>query len=127
MSDKKVKLKNSWNYLDELCDEPMSERVDLYDLYYEISTKIYNYRVANNWSQKKLAEVLGVTQAMVSKLESGEYNYTVELLWKIAKKLGWKLNISFEGAQKDKYSVISYEENNQEDSKISLSSFGAVG
>ena len=91
--------------MDEYCDEPLKERIGLYDIYYEISSKLFDYRMSNGWSQKKLAEVLGVTQAMVSKLESGEYNYTIEQLWKISKKLGWKLNISFEGVQRENYSV----------------------
>ena len=119
MSDKIMKLKNVWSFFDEYCDEPMKECVGLYDIYYEISSKLFDYRTANGWSQKKLAEVLGVTQAMVSKLESGEYNYTIEQLWKIAKKLGWTLNISFEGAQQDNYSV-GYDSDNQVDNKISF-------
>ena len=85
MNDKFLKLKNAWDIFDRYCDEPMKERVELYDIYYEISTKIYDYRISRGWSQKKLAEVLGITQAMVSKLESGEYNYTIEQLWKISK------------------------------------------
>lgn len=119
MDDKLLKLKSGWNFFDGYCDEPMKERINLYDIYYEISTKIFEYRTTNGWSQKKLAEVLGVTQAMVSKLESGEYNYTIEQLWKIAKKLGWKLNISFEGAQEDNYSV-GYDVDNQVDNRISF-------
>ncbi len=105
MGESIVKLKSAWSLFEEYCDEPMKERVGLYDIYYDISTKIYDHRISNGWSQKKLAEVLGVTQAMVSKLESGEYNYTIELLWKISKKLGWELNVSFEGTQKETYSV----------------------
>lgn len=126
MSDDILKLKSAWSFFDEYCDEPMKERIGLYEVYYEISTKIYDYRMTNGWSQKKLAEVLGVTQAMISKLESGEYNYTVEQLWKIAQKLGWKLNISFEGAQQDNYSV-GYDVDSRADSGICLNSLEAVG
>lgn len=119
MSDELLKLKSGLSFFNEYCDEPMKGKLGLYDIYYEISTKIFDYRMANGWSQKKLAEVLGVTQAMVSKLESGEYNYTIEQLWKVSKKLGWKLNISFEGLQKDNYSV-DYDVDNQVDNKISF-------
>jgi DNA-binding XRE family transcriptional regulator len=108
MPDNKIKLKDAMSYLDEICDEPFSERVELYDLYYEISTKIHEYRKNNNLSQEKFANLLGVTQPMVSKLESGEYNYTIEQLWKIAKKLGWKLNINFGAPEAVDYSVIDY-------------------
>jgi transcriptional regulator with XRE-family HTH domain len=118
MNDKFLKLKNAWDIFDRYCDEPMKERVELYDIYYEISTQIYDYRISRGWSQKKLAEVLGITQAMVSKLESGEYNYTIEQLWKISKKLGWTLNVSFDGACEDSYSV-GYNAENQIESNIS--------
>ncbi len=126
MSENTVKLKSAWSFFEEYCDEPMEERIELYDIYYEISTKIFDFRMLNNWSQKKLAEVLGVSQAMVSKLESGEYNFTIEQLWKIAKKLGWKLNISFEGMQFDNFS-IGYDITSEENNKIIVDGLEAVG
>jgi ribosome-binding protein aMBF1 (putative translation factor) len=95
MSDKQLKLKNGWGFLDGYCNQPMEERIGLYDIYYEISTKIFDYRNSKSWSQKQLAEVLGITQTMVSKLESGEYDYTIEQVWELSKKLGLKMNISF--------------------------------
>jgi len=61
--------------------------------------KIFDFRMSKKWTQKQLAEKLGITQAMVSKLESGEYNPTVEQFWKISKALGCSfklmLNLSF--------------------------------
>lgn len=126
MSEKVLSLNSGYDFLNKYCDEPMKERIGLYDIYYEISTKIFDYRIANGWSQNRLAEVLGVTQAMVSKLESGEYNYTIEQLWKIASKLNWKLNISFEGAQSNNYSV-GYNDDKQEESTVSFYGIEAVG
>lgn len=126
MSNNKIKLKSVCSYFDEICDEPRKERIGLYDIYYEISTKLYDFRIEKGWSQKKLAEVLGVTQAMVSKLESGEYNYTIEHLWKVAKKLGWKLNVNFEGSHHDNYSV-GYECDPQEAREISTFGLEVVG
>jgi len=38
---------------------------------------------------------------MVSKLESGNYNYTIEQLWKVSQKLGFKLNVEFEDDTED--------------------------
>jgi hypothetical protein len=60
---------------------------------------------------------------MVSKLESGEYNYTIEQLWKISKKLGWKLNISFDGICEDNYSVGYNAENQTENNNNGDGSF----
>lgn len=76
----------------------------LYEIYYKISMAIFNYRLKHNLSQTKLAKQLGVTQAMVSKLESGDYNYTIEQLWKIANKLGFKFDVVFEDNNQE-YSV----------------------
>jgi transcriptional regulator with XRE-family HTH domain len=43
-----------------------------------------------------LAKKLEISQAMVSKLESGDYNPTIEQLWKLSKKLGWKFTVLLE-------------------------------
>jgi|GEM_PF-349219 transcriptional regulator with XRE-family HTH domain len=127
MSDKKVELKNTLDFLNDLCDEPLESITELYDILYDISTRIYDYRKSRGWSQKKLADILGVSQAMVSKLESGEYNFSIELLWKISKKLGWNLIISFGCNVHDQpYSVIDYWEN-QENSRGNVDFDLAVG
>jgi len=127
MSSKKVELKNTFEYLDDLCDESLESKAELYDILYDISTKIYEYRKSKGWSQKKLADLLGVSQAMVSKLESGEYNYSIELLWKISKKLGWNLTISFNGNVQDQvYSVFDYRIN-QENDRGNTGDYLAVG
>jgi transcriptional regulator with XRE-family HTH domain len=89
-------LPDAWEMIYRLGGEECCEKDDLYDIYYKISTAIFEYRMKYNLSQKRLAEKLGVTQAMVSKLESGDYNYTIEQLWKVTKKLGFRLNIEFE-------------------------------
>lgn len=92
----KIVLKSAWDFLNEISDENDKEEYGLYDIYYSISTKIFDYRNEKGLSQKQLAEILGITQAMVSKLESGEYNPTVEQLWKVSKKLGWNLQVVLE-------------------------------
>lgn len=89
-------LRNAWDTIYDLGSKEGREVDGLHDIYYKISTSIFKHRIKNNLSQKKLAEKLGVTQAMVSKLESGDYNYTVEQLWKISQKLGFRLSILFE-------------------------------
>ncbi len=99
-------LPNAWDTYYKLSSEESRENEELYDIYYKISTAIFKYRIKHNISQKKLAEKLGVTQAMVSKLESGDYNYTVEQLWKVSQKLGLKFNIIFDEGS-EKYTVTS--------------------
>ena len=89
-------LPNAWDTYYNLSGEEGRGNEELYDIYYKISTAVFKYRVKHNLSQKKLAEKLGVTQAMVSKLESGNYNYTVEQLWKISQKLGFRFDVLLE-------------------------------
>ncbi len=89
-------LPDAWDTFYRLFGEERHKGEGLYDIYYQISTAIFDYRIRESLSQAKLAKRLGVTQAMVSKLESGDYNYSVEQLWKISQKLGLKLTISLE-------------------------------
>jgi len=96
-------LPDAWEMIDRL---DKGEKDDLYDIYYTISIALFDYRLKYNLSQKKLAEKLGVTQPMVAKLESGDYNYTIEQLWKIATKLDFQFNIEFKEHEQDD-SVIS--------------------
>ena len=51
---------------------------------------------------------------MVSKLESGDYNYSVEQLWKVSQKLGLKLTISLE----EKIEVIQVSSVNENQAQV---------
>jgi len=106
-------LPDAWETIDRLTGSDASEKEGLYDIYYKISIALFDYREKHKLSQKKLAEMLGVTQPMVAKLESGDYNYTIEQLWKIATKLNFKFNIDFEMAPE--YSVYTSLENKDND------------
>ena len=106
-------LPDAWETVHKIGGEEGSECDELYDIYYKISTAIFKYRVKHDLSQKKLAQMLGVTQSMVSKLESGDYNYTIEQLWKVSQKLGFKFNVVFEEEDED-YTTYSDEEASQD-------------
>lgn len=88
-------LKKPWDIFNDVGEETKQE-FELSDLLVDIACKIINYRLDNDMTQKDLANKLDITQAMISKIESGEYNPTVEFLFKISKKLGWKFGITFE-------------------------------
>ena len=60
----------------------------------KISTQISRWRVNQNMTQKEFAEFMGVTQGMVSKWESKDYNFTIASLAQIADKTGMKLEVS---------------------------------
>ena len=53
-----------------------------------ISAEIEMRRHEMGLNQKQMAELLGVTQGMVSKYESGEYNFTIGTLNEICGKIG---------------------------------------
>ena len=62
---------------------------------YEIIEQIIRERAAQNITQKELAAPSGLRQSNISRLESGNYNPSIEFLQKIAKGLGKELHIEF--------------------------------
>lgn len=123
MSKKEV-FNDAWSLIDELADEQTKERFELDDILYDISMKIFDYRISKGWTQKQLAEKLNIKQAMVSKLESGEYNPTVEQLWKISKKLGWSFGLILKEKEEVETNIW---DNVNEDYNETLSKKLAVG
>lgn len=93
--DIKKYLGNPYDLIDDIADEEEKRYFELDDILVDIATTLINYRINNNLTQKELAQKLGCTQAMISKLESGEYNPSVEQLWKIASALGLEFKIIF--------------------------------
>jgi len=59
----------------------------------QISGELMAYRKRHNLSQADLARLLGMSQPMISKIESGQ-NVSIKTLAKIAAKLGGNLKIS---------------------------------
>ncbi len=94
-------LRPAIDFVNEFASKETKERFELDDVLYDISMKIFDYRTKNSLSQKDLAKRLEVTQAMVSKLESGQYNPYIEQLWKISKKLNFKFAVSLETKEAD--------------------------
>ncbi len=61
----------------------------------KISAFIYKRRLDLQMTQKAFAEMMGVTQGMVSKWESAEYNFTIENIAQISEKLNVIFDIEF--------------------------------
>lgn len=121
MSDKN--LKPAIDFLNEFASNEAKERFELDDILYDISMRIFNYRTENKLSQKVLANKLEVTQAMISKLESGQYNPSIEQLWKISKKLNLKFTVSLdpkENNETDVWDTQEYKLGNIEDNEFIL-------
>jgi len=63
---------------------------------YKIIGKIIEKRIQRNLTQRELANKVGIKQSSVARLESGDYNPTIDFLNKVAKGFDCKLTISFE-------------------------------
>ena len=67
-----------------------------------ISAEIVKYRVNLGMTQKQFAEYMEVSQGMVSKWESADYNFSVKSLAYIAAKLDMDVVVYFKDVKKDK-------------------------
>lgn len=62
----------------------------------KISARIERCRIEMGMTQQEFAEYMGVTQGMVSKWESREYNFTIKTLNDICQKVDLELSVSLE-------------------------------
>jgi DNA-binding XRE family transcriptional regulator len=76
-------------------DEKVMKELQKNEFRSRLECEIIRLRVENNLTQKQLAEMVNMKQSNISRLESGEYNPSVELLKKIADALDKKLDIRF--------------------------------
>jgi len=96
--------------------DEFKKQMQIEELLVDIACEFINYRARHDMTQKDLAKKLEMTQAMVSKLESGEYNPTVKMLFEIAQKLSWNFNLQFESEMKSteyKYDNAVFEQNEE--------------
>jgi len=82
--------------MQKFLDENPDNALDMsFDAMADISLAISDYRRENNLSQIEMANKLDVSQPMVSKIESGEYNFSIEFLCRICDKIGWEFKVDF--------------------------------
>jgi len=63
---------------------------------YDVCMMIHEYRIKKKMNQSEFAKYMGVSQSMVSKWESGECNFSLELLAKICSKVGCEPKLTFD-------------------------------
>jgi transcriptional regulator with XRE-family HTH domain len=85
------------------------------DITAKIAMCIFDARKNLGMSQKQFAKHLGVSQGMISKWESAEYNFTIE---KLAALCG-KLNLLFDVEIKEQNAVVNNKENQQKTALVS--------
>lgn len=66
-----------------------------YDIEAEVCELIVTTRTQLGITQKQLAEISGVSQANISKIENGSYRPSIPILKRIANGLGKRLVIEF--------------------------------
>lgn len=89
------RMTDAFSAMNRICgDLPYTVEDRYYEMLDHISIAIVDYRVCHKLSQKQLADQLGVSQAMVSKYESGDYNISLKALMELFDKLSIPLSIS---------------------------------
>lgn len=66
---------------------------------YEIISQIIKARSEQGLTQDELAARTGLQRSNISRLESGNYNPSIELLSRVAKGLGMELHVEFRPPQ----------------------------
>lgn len=66
---------------------------------YEIISQIIKARSEQGLTQEELAARTGLQRSNISRLESGNYNPSIELLARVAKGLGMELHVEFRPPQ----------------------------
>lgn len=91
-----MKPLNDWtNLLSELTADIPADELEADIVLADIAGKLSAARIKKNMSQKEFAKLLGVSQGRISKMESGNCNFSVRRLFKIAHKLSIPLKIQF--------------------------------
>jgi DNA-binding XRE family transcriptional regulator len=62
---------------------------------YEIKEQLIKLRIEKGLSQEELARIVGTRQSAISRLESGDYNPSMQFLYKVAKALGKDMHVVF--------------------------------
>ncbi len=76
----------------------------------KISAKIERRRLELGMTQIEFAKFMGVTQGMVSKWESRDYNFTIKSLNEICQKLEITLSVSMEKpCLKNNYPILKWD------------------
>ena len=76
-------------------DPELKKEYDKLELQYKIISQIIDLRNKKKITQKQLAELVNTKQPSIARLESGDYNPTVDFLKKIAEVLDANLEINF--------------------------------
>ncbi len=78
-----------------LQDQETKDEFEALEPIYEIKSQLIQLRNEKGLSQKDLAELIGTKQSAISRLESGNYNPSLDFLSKLAHALGKEFHVVF--------------------------------
>ena len=77
------------NYLNEqLKNKEFKEEWDKLELRYQFVRKLISLREENKISQAELAKKVGTTQSVISRIENGSVNISIDMIQRIASAFG---------------------------------------
>lgn len=86
----------------------------------KISARIERCRLELEMTQEEFAKYMGVTQGMISKWESREYNFTIRSLNEICQKLNMDFSVSIaRPGVKGNYEVVKWDKDSTANKKKS--------
>jgi len=80
---------------DLLKDKAIKRAYDALGPEFTLVRQIVNKRLEAGLSQQELAKKIGTGQSAISRLESGEYNPSIDMLRKVARALDAKVSVTF--------------------------------
>ncbi len=87
-----------YTLLDSFIDPTDSPNMSYIDMRFVFMSALVDYRIKHGLTQRQLAQQLGVSQAMVSKYESGENDIKLRTLCDVCNKLGLSAELSIHDA-----------------------------
>jgi transcriptional regulator with XRE-family HTH domain len=97
----------------KLSQKKLNER-SVFEDYLKISDEIYKFRTEKKISQKKLAQLAGTTQRIISQIENSEINMGVNLFLRISKVLDIPFKYGDFSEREKFYAEIRYNKLNDE-------------
>ena len=89
----KAGISFDWIKNDLMKDEEFKKEYDRLRPRYEIISQIIEIRKEKHMTQEELAKRVGTQKSNISRLESGNYNPSLDFLVKVAHSLGKELSI----------------------------------
>lgn len=96
-------IKEIFNRKLKITSKDVDREIEFQEILAQVASCIAMYRINEGLTQKEFGEKINFTQAMISKLESGEYNPTLKMLFQISNVTETKLQIKFEDTKKRKH------------------------